>query len=136
MNRYPSDEELERFIAQMEKEELYAPAHLKEEILSKSGAAKQKNKGSAAYSVRNTQVVKIQMFTYSLKIATGMAAAIAMLMLIPQSDMQQTGSGWIQKIEAGTQLAQEATSKLNRKLVKLTNYTIMEDRNNENKEKK
>ena len=35
MSRYPSDEELYRFIEELEKEELYAPGHLKEEILLK-----------------------------------------------------------------------------------------------------
>lgn len=79
MSGYPTDEELERMIRQLEEQELYAPKHMKEQILSQA-FPKQTVKefplsGGGARTVRN--------FTYRLKIITGMAAAIIMLMIIP-----------------------------------------------------
>lgn len=79
MSGYPTDEELERMIEQLEAQELYAPKHMKEQILNQA-FLKQTVKefpmsGSGTRPVRN--------FTYRLKIIAGMAAAIIMLMIIP-----------------------------------------------------
>lgn len=70
MNRYPSDEELNAFIEQLEMQELYAPSNLKQQILNQTKKKEAKNKS-------------VQMFTYSFKVAAGMAAAIVMLTVLP-----------------------------------------------------
>ena len=79
MNKYPTDEELELFIRQMEQQELYAPRHLKEQILSKAFPKQTvealPKSGSGQGSVR--------LLSYRLKIIAGMAAAIFMLLVIP-----------------------------------------------------
>lgn len=77
MNRYPTDEELNRFIEELEKEELYAPRHLKEEILLKAAKTEQMHKSESKRSQ------PVQMFTYTLKIVAGMAAAIFLVFMIP-----------------------------------------------------
>lgn len=79
MREYPTDEELELFIQQMEQQVLYAPKHMKEQILEKAFPRQTlevlPKSGSGAGPVR--------LFTYRLKIAAGMAAALMMLMLLP-----------------------------------------------------
>lgn len=79
MSKYPTDEELELFIKQMEQQELYAPKHMKEQILSqafpKQTVEVMPKSGSKKRSV--------QLLSYRLKIIAGMAAAIFMLLLIP-----------------------------------------------------
>lgn len=80
MKEYPTDEELNLFIEQMEEQELYAPRHLKEEIMNRAfpkqtGQAQPKNKSGISEPVT--------LLTYRLKIIAGMAAALIMLMLIP-----------------------------------------------------
>lgn len=80
MKGYPTDEELNLLIEQMEEQELYAPRHLKEEIMNKAfpkqtEQAQPKNKSGIPEP--------ITLFTYRLKIIAGMAAALIMLMLIP-----------------------------------------------------
>ncbi|GFI17650.1 MAG: hypothetical protein HFI43_14895 [Lachnospiraceae bacterium] len=79
MREYPTDEELEFFIQQMEQQELYAPKHMKEQILEKAFPGQTvevlPKSGSGTGAVR--------LFTYRLKIAAGMAAALVMLMLLP-----------------------------------------------------
>lgn len=79
MREYPTDEELELFIQQMEQQELYAPKHMKEQILAqafpKQTAKTLPESGSGTGTVR--------LFTYRLKIAAGMAAALMMLTLLP-----------------------------------------------------
>lgn len=72
MNRYPTDEELNRFIEKLEKEELYAPKHLKEEILLR--AKETKKTGPSSFLM------------YTLKMAAGMAAAVFLVFMIPVND--------------------------------------------------
>lgn len=69
MNRYPTDEELNRFIEELEKEELYAPKHLKEEILLKA-----------------KETAPSSFLMYTLKMAAGMAAAVFLVFMIPVND--------------------------------------------------
>lgn len=79
MKEYPTDEELALFISRMEQQELYAPAHLKEEILER------------AFSEQTAQALPksgggektVQFFSYRLKIIAGMAAALIMLAVLP-----------------------------------------------------
>lgn len=80
MREYLSDEELARLIEQLEGQELYAPKHLKEEILNK---AFPKQTEQAQPKPKSTGRKPISLFSYRLKIVAGMAAALIMLMLIP-----------------------------------------------------
>lgn len=77
MKQYPTDQELNRFIEELEQEELYAPAHLKEEILRKL----EKNGQSTQDSSRKKAPISFPVYT--LKIVAGMAAAILLIFLIP-----------------------------------------------------
>ncbi len=70
MSRYPTDEELERFMEQLTQEELYAPRHLKEEILHKMELQENSKK-------------PVSFFSYTLKMVAGMAAAIILTFAIP-----------------------------------------------------
>lgn len=79
MSGYPTDEELERLISQLEEQELYAPRHMKEQILSQA-FPKQTVK---EFPVSGSGTRTVQNLTYRLKIVVGMAAAIIMLMIIP-----------------------------------------------------
>lgn len=79
MSGYPTDEELERLISQLEGQELYAPKHMKEQILSQAFP----KQTAEEISVSGSRVRRVQSFTYRLKIIAGMAAAIIMLMFIP-----------------------------------------------------
>lgn len=79
MSGYPTDEELERLIRQLEEQELYAPKHMKEQILSQA-FPKQTVK---EFPVSGSRTRTVQSLTYRLKIIAGMAAAIFMLMIIP-----------------------------------------------------
>ena len=91
MSRYPSDEELYRFIEELEKEELYAPGHLKEEILSRvnreEGAKRNKPKGQpTSFPI------------YTLKMAAGIAAAIFLVFAIPVQDGSNVSrAGFLEK---------------------------------------
>lgn len=80
MKGYPTDEELNLLIEQLEEQELYAPRHLKEEIMNKAfpKQTEQVQPGSKSGGKE-----PIALFTYRLKIIAGMAAALIMLMLIP-----------------------------------------------------
>ena len=80
MREYLSDEELTRLIEELEEQELYAPKHLKEEILNK---AFPKQTEQAQPKPKSTGQKPVSLFAYRLKIVTGMAAALIMLMLIP-----------------------------------------------------
>lgn len=80
MREYLSDEELARLIEQLEGQELYAPKHLKEEILNK---AFPKQTEQAQPKPKSTRRKPVSLFSYRLKIVAGMAAALIMLMLIP-----------------------------------------------------
>ncbi|MDE7331266.1 MAG: hypothetical protein K2O16_03350 [Lachnospiraceae bacterium] len=79
MREYPTDEELELFIQQMEQQELYAPKHMKEQILAQ--AFPRQTVEALPKSGSGTGTVRL--FTYRLKIAAGMAAALMMLTLLP-----------------------------------------------------
>lgn len=66
-----SDEELMRLISQVEEKALiHAPGGLKDEIFFQIGAQKQRRQ-------------KRQMFSYRAKVLVGMAAALAVLLLVP-----------------------------------------------------
>lgn len=77
MNRYPTDQELNRLIEELEQEDMYFPAHLKQEILrqvpKESPQARGGGKRGQSFSVG----------IYALKIAAGMAAAIFLLFAWP-----------------------------------------------------
>lgn len=79
MNIYPSEEELNAFLSDIEQQELYAPKHLKEQILEQVSNQKAQKKVQQS----------VQMFTYSLKMAAGMAAALIMLVLLPMSGSKE-----------------------------------------------
>lgn len=79
MREYPTDEELEQLIAELEKQELYAPKHMKEQILSQV-FPKQTDKMPAKSGSAQRPVA---LFAYRLKIVAGMAAALMMLAVIP-----------------------------------------------------
>lgn len=80
MREYLSDEELSRLIGQLEEQELYAPKHLKEEILNK---AFPKQTEQAQPKPKSARQKPVSLFSYRLKIVAGMAAALIMLVLIP-----------------------------------------------------
>lgn len=92
MNRYPSDQELERFLENLEREELYAPAHLKEEILRKAAQTERNEKSGGRKSPPFLFPV------YTLKMIAGMAAAVCLVFLIPAQD---AGAGGM----AGTEVS-------------------------------
>ncbi len=73
MKRYPGDEELELWIHSLEQEELYAPRHLKAEIMEKVLQEKQCNP-------------QISFLSYTAKMVAGMAAAILLTFVIPVND--------------------------------------------------
>lgn len=83
MNQYPTDEELELFIKQMEQQELYAPKHIKEQVLNQ--AFPKQTAGVLPKSGKNPSPVSF--LAYRLKIIAGMAAAIFMLFMIPSFKM-------------------------------------------------
>ena len=82
MREYPTDEELERLIAELEQQDLYAPKHMKEQILSQV-FPKQTDKMPAK---SGSAQKPIALFTYRLKIIAGMAAALIMLAVIPMQN--------------------------------------------------
>lgn len=77
MRSYLSDEELKKFMDSIEQEPLYAPRHLKEEIMKSL-------KKQDIISVQKLRQAKIQMFSYSMKIAAGMAAALLLTFMLPR----------------------------------------------------
>ncbi len=80
MNGYPSEEELNLLIEQLEAQQLYAPRHLKEEILNK---AFPKQTAEGLPQSKSGGKRPVQILVYRLKIIAGMAAALILLMLIP-----------------------------------------------------
>ena len=82
MREYPTDEELERLIAELEQQELYAPKHMKEQILSQVFPKQTDKMPSKSGSAQKP----IALFTYRLKIIAGMAAALIMLAVIPMQN--------------------------------------------------
>ena len=86
MKEYPSDEELRLFIEELERQELYAPKHMKEQILNRA-FPKQTAQGLPTPGGGRDPV---QLFSYRLKIIAGMAAALMMLVLLPiQGELQE-----------------------------------------------
>lgn len=79
MNRYPTDEELALFIQELEQQELYAPKHIKEQILSQAFQKQTEEAGRKSGGNAGT----VQLLAYRLKIVAGMAAALLMLILLP-----------------------------------------------------
>lgn len=85
MKNYPTDEELNAFLEKLEQQELYAPEHLKEEIMKKAfpeELTKTEEKKAVPFAV------------YVLKVAAGMAAALTLLIANPfrdGSDISQAG---------------------------------------------
>lgn len=77
MNGYPTDEELSKLIEEVEKQPLYAPAHLQEMVLCKLNKEEQYQKEQSA---------QLAFFLYSFKMAVGMAAAIVLLFAIPANN--------------------------------------------------
>ena len=92
MKDYMTDEELELFIEHMEKRELYAPKHMKEQILNQ------------AFPKQTVEVLpksggggkQASLLAYRIKIIAGMAAAIIMLMILP---MQREIRGYESEME-------------------------------------
>lgn len=74
MNDYPTEEELNRMIEELEREQLYAPKHLKEDILFKARKIEKR---------RNKNVQPVSFRMYTLKMAVGMAAAVLLVFMIP-----------------------------------------------------
>ncbi len=77
MSRYPTDEELNQFIEEMERQELYAPKYLKEQIVLKVKESERPETGS------NHQV---SFLVYTFKMVAGMAAALFLIFAIPTSN--------------------------------------------------
>ena len=95
--KYPSDQELQNWILELEQEELYAPRHLKEEILKKATQpAELKQMAGTAEDVkkmqlpegggRNPEHPQSSFFAYTLKIVAGMAAAILLTFVLPANN--------------------------------------------------
>jgi hypothetical protein len=92
MKDYMTDEELELFIEHMEQRELYAPKHMKEQILNQ------------AFPKQTVEVLpksgggrkQASLLAYRIKIIAGMAAAIIMLMILP---MQREIRGYESEME-------------------------------------
>lgn len=114
MNRYPTDEELELLIQSLEQEELYAPRHLKEEILQKT-LQTQRSKPSVSF------------LTYTLKMVAGMAAAVLLTFAIPISDgsdlsraqvrmeqMQEDKEAWEERLNRDLQKKESLDEKITR----------------------
>ncbi len=84
-NRYPTDEELLFFIENLETEELYAPRHLKEEILLEA------DKRTAYVTVTEKIIGRpekspVSFLSYTVKVIAGMAAALLLTFSIPMRD--------------------------------------------------
>ncbi len=112
MMKYPSDEELIQWILSLEQEELYAPIHLKEEIMKKVLQPAEKS----AQKQKNPQ---ISFFAYAVKIVAGMAAAILLTFVLP------TGNGMdVSRARERMERIEEQADKREQKLNE--NYTLPE----------
>lgn len=79
---YLSDEALDKLIAQVEKEEmLHAPKHLKDDIMAQIGHRKR--------NVKNRQL-----FVYRAKVLVAMAAALTILILMPDDRTENMNGMW------------------------------------------
>ena len=85
MNGYPTDEELELLISQLEEQKLYAPKHMKEQILSQAFP----KQTVEIFPQTGRSSHRAQNFAYRIKIIAGMAAALFMLMIIPMQNEEQ-----------------------------------------------
>lgn len=98
MKEYLTDEELELFIEELEQQKLYAPKHMKEQILNQ------------AFPKQTVEVLPksggrerpASFLAYRIKIIAGMAAAIVMLMLLPIQGEQR---GYDAELERKSQAA-------------------------------
>lgn len=79
MREYPTDEELKRFIEELEQQELYAPKHMKQQILSQAFP----KQTVAELPKSGRRKASVSVLAYRLKIVAGMAAALLMLAVIP-----------------------------------------------------
>lgn len=86
MRSYLTDDELKQFIENIEQQPLYAPGHLREEIMRSL-------KKQDIISVQKLRQAKIQMFTYSVKITAGMAAALFFLFMLSRMPMDYLRNG-------------------------------------------
>ena len=92
MKEYLTDEELNLLIEELEQQTLYAPRHMKEQILSQ------------AFPKQTVEVLpksgggrkQASLLAYRIKIIAGMAAAIIMLMILP---MQREIRGYEREME-------------------------------------
>lgn len=79
---YLSDEALDKLIAQVEKEEmLHAPKYLKDDIMAQIGHKKR--------SAKNRQL-----FVYRAKVLVAMAAALTILILMPDDRTENMNGMW------------------------------------------
>ena len=74
--RYPTDEELLRFIEKLEAEPLFAPPHMKENILGEIEKPTLFSSGQRAVRRQGS-------LAYNLKVIAGMAAALALIFIMP-----------------------------------------------------
>lgn len=129
MNHYPTDAELEEFIASLEKEQLYAPEHLKENILECA------ERHDFIFGHKRKQA-QIQMFTYSIKIVAGMAAALFLLFAIPK-ELNYNPSGRFDipmsiledTLQKGSDALNETPAKMLDRLNNITNLFVKEENN-------
>ncbi|MCM1136593.1 MAG: hypothetical protein NC400_13595 [Clostridium sp.] len=84
MNGYLTDEELNLFIEQLERQKLYAPPHMKEQILNQAFPEKTVEALPKSGGGERT----IAFFSYRLKIIAGMAAAVFMLAALPVQEKE------------------------------------------------
>lgn len=81
------EEELARLIEQVEEREmLHAPVHLKENVLIQIGRQKQTSQ-------------KLKLFSYRAKVLVGMAAALAVLFLVPVGGEETRGASQTEIID-------------------------------------
>ena len=149
MNRYPTDEELARLIESLEKEELYAPRHLKEEILLKAERLEEKEasnkKADARVAKTETQVKKadaqvakqspsqgekakpVSFLSYTIKMVAGMAAAILLTFAIPLSNGSDLSyaKGPVERLEEET----KARAKEQEEMLKEREKKVREQKN-------
>lgn len=116
MNGYPTDEELSKWIEELEKQPLYAPAHMKEVVLCKLQEEEIQKKEASE---------KAAFFLYSFKMVVGMAAAIVLLFAIPANDgsnksyaavIRQEREAAEQKIDAHFENGRDKLSRLSKKI--------------------
>lgn len=91
MQRYPTDKELNSFMEELEKEELYAPGNLKEEIFLKvrEQSSAKPAEHDMSHGRRDKGMHGSSFLMYTFKMAAGMAAAVLLVFMIPFND----GSG-------------------------------------------